>query len=158
MTTGHNTRFGKTRRFGEADRFGEEQQEFVRNALATLPTDPQAVRQRVEMMEQLLERSLVIPGTKTPIGLDSVIGLIPIIGDVITAAMGMYIVWEARNLGMSKFQMARMTGNVGIDFLLGSVPFVGDVFDFFWRSNSKNLKIIRKHLDKHHPETRVIEG
>ncbi|MEM1134101.1 MAG: DUF4112 domain-containing protein [Pseudomonadota bacterium] len=110
------------------------------------------------MMEQLLERSLVIPGTKTPIGLDSVIGLIPIIGDVITAAMGMYIVWEARNLGMSKFQMARMTGNVGIDFLLGSVPFVGDVFDFFWRSNSKNLKIIRKHLDKHHPETRVIEG
>ncbi|MEO1046001.1 MAG: DUF4112 domain-containing protein [Pseudomonadota bacterium] len=145
-------------RFDSSTRFGAEQKDFVRSALNNLPTDPQAVRQRVEVMEHLLERSLVIPGTRTPVGLDSVIGLIPVIGDIITAAMGMYIVWEARNLGMSKFQLARMTGNVGIDALLGAVPLVGDVFDFFWRSNSKNLKIIRKHLDKHHPETRVIEG
>lgn len=120
--------------------------------------DPMAIRQRVEVMEQLLERSFIIPGTKIPIGLDSIVGLIPVIGDVITAAMGAYIVWEARNLGLSKFKLFRMAVNVGIDFVLGAVPLVGDAFDFFWRSNSRNLRIIRNHLDKYHPSTRIIEG
>jgi hypothetical protein len=59
---------------------------------------------------------------------------------------------------MSKTQMARMFGNVGVDFALGLIPWVGAVPDFFFRSNSRNLKIIRKHLDKHHPSTAVIEG
>ena len=89
---------------------------------------------------------------------DSLVGLIPVVGDIATALMGAYIVWEARNLGMSKLQLTRMAANVGIDTALGAIPFAGDVFDFFWRSNSKNLKIIRKHLDKHHPGTRTIEG
>ena len=72
--------------------------------------------------------------------------------------MGAYIVWEARNLGMSKWQLIRMAANVGVDTAIGAVPLVGDVFDFVWRSNSKNLRIIKKHLDKHHPGTRIIEG
>lgn len=127
----------------------------------TLPgmgTDPHSVRQRVEALEKLLERSFVIPGTKIPFGLDSVVGLVPVIGDLITAAMGAYMVWEARNLGMSKWQLMRMTANIGIDTALGAIPLVGDAFDFIWRSNSKNLRVIRKHLDKHHPGTRIIEG
>lgn len=124
----------------------------------TISDDPVAIRQRVEMMEALLERSFTIPGTKVPIGLDSIIGLIPVIGDLITAIMGAYIVWEARNLGLSKFQLARMAANVGIDTLLGAVPVVGDAFDLLWRSNSRNLRIIRKHMDKHHPSARIIEG
>ncbi len=127
----------------------------------TLPgmgTDPHSVRQRVEALEKLLERSFVIPGTKIPFGLDSVVGLVPVIGDLITAAMGAYMVWEARNLGMSKWQLMRMTANIGIDTALGAIPLVGDAFDFIWRSNSKNLRIIHKHLDKHHPGTRVIDG
>jgi hypothetical protein len=90
------------------------------------------------------------------VGLDSIVGLIPVVGDLITAAMGAYIVWEGRNLGMSKFQLVRMTANVGIDTALGAIPFVGDAFDFIWRSNSKNLRIIKRHLDKHHPGTRTI--
>lgn len=125
---------------------------------ATKSDDPVVIRQRVEVMEKLLERSFTVPGTKIPVGLDTVVGLIPVIGDVVTAAMGAYIVWEARNLGMSKFQLTRMAANVGIDTVLGAIPLVGDAFDFFWRSNSKNLKIISKHLDKHHPGSRVIEG
>jgi hypothetical protein len=116
------------------------------------------VRQRVEALEQLLERSFHLPGTKIPVGLDSIIGLVPVLGDVVTAAMGAYMVWEARNLGMSKFQLVRMAANVGIDTALGAIPLAGDAFDFLWRSNSKNLRIIKKHLDKHHPGTRVIEG
>ena len=120
--------------------------------------DPQSIRQRVELMEMVLERALVLPGTTHRIGLDAIIGLIPIVGDVIAAAMGAWIVWEARNLGMSRWQLTRMSANVGIDTLIGAVPLIGDLFDLAFRSNSRNLKIIKTHLDKHHPATRVIEG
>jgi hypothetical protein len=75
-----------------------------------------------------------------------------------TAVMGAWLVWEARNLGMSKFQVARMAANIGIDAALGAVPVVGDLFDFAFRSNSKNLRIVKRYLDKHHPETMLIEG
>jgi hypothetical protein len=126
-----------------------------------LGTDPQSVRQRVEAMEKLLERLFVIPGTKQNVGLDVVLDLVPVVGDIAAAAMGAYIVWEAKNLGMSKWQMTRMTGNVGMNWLLGLasvVPVVGVIPTLLYRSNSKNLKIIKRHLDKHHPGTRTIEG
>ncbi len=121
-------------------------------------TDPQSVRQRVEAMEKLLERLVVIPGIKRPVGLDVILDLVPVVGDIAGAALGSYMVWEAKNLGMSKWQMSRMAGNVGFDFLLGLIPWVGAIPDFFFRSNSRNLKIIKRHLDKHHPGTRTIEG
>ena len=136
----------------------EEQLKRLAEQLPDVSRDPQAVRTRVEAMEKMLERAFVIPGINRPIGLDSIVGLIPVVGDIATALMGDYIVWEARNLGMSKLQLTRMAANVGIDTALGAIPLAGDVFDFFWRSNTKNLKIIRKHLDKHHPGTRTIEG
>ena len=124
-------------------------------------TDPQSVRQRVEAMEKLLERLFVIPGTKQQVGLDVVLDLVPVVGDIAAAAMGAYIVWEAKNLGMSKFQMARMTGNVGLNWLLGLasvVPVVGVIPTLLFRSNTRNLKIIKRHLDKHHAETATIEA
>ena len=120
--------------------------------------DPASVYRRIQMMEQLMERSMTIPGINYPVGMDAIVGLIPVLGDIFGVAMGTYIVWEARNLGMSKFHLARMAGNIGIDTLIGAVPFVGDAFDLLYRSNTKNLRIIRKHLDKHHPQTVVIEG
>lgn len=122
-----------------------------------LGTDPQAVRRRVEALEALLERSVRLP-LIGPVGLDALLGLLPVGGDVISGALGLYLVWEARNLGMSKWQQARMIAHVGFDTLVGSVPLAGDLFDFLYRSNSRNLKIIRSHLDRHHPATRVIEG
>ncbi|WP_336987461.1 DUF4112 domain-containing protein [Altererythrobacter aquiaggeris] len=120
--------------------------------------DIQSVRKRIETMERLLERSFHVPGTKIPVGLDSLVGLVPVVGDIVTAVMGMYLVWEAKNIGLPKWKLWRMAGNVGVDSLLGAVPLAGDAFDFLYRSNSRNLRIVRKHLDKHHPETRVIEG
>lgn len=122
-----------------------------------LGRDPLSVRRRVEAMEMLLERSFTIPGTKVPVGLDAIVGLVPVAGDLVSAAMGMYLVWEARNLGMSKWQLARMAGNVGFDTLVGAIPVAGDLFDFLYRSNSKNLRIIRRYLDRHHPHTQTIE-
>lgn len=121
-------------------------------------TDAASVRARVTAMEKLLERSFVIPGVNMPIGLDALIGLVPVLGDIVTTAMGAYIIWEARNLGMSKWKLGRMGLNVLFDTAIGAIPVVGDAADFVFRSNSKNLKLILKHIDKHHPEARVIEG
>ena len=127
-------------------------------AALPLGTDPQSVRQRIEALEHLLEGLFEVPGLGRKVGLDAIIGLIPVVGDAITAAMGLYLVWEARNLEMPRWQLWRMAGNVGIDSLVGAVPIAGDLFDFAFRSNTRNLKIIRKHLDKHHPGTVVISS
>jgi uncharacterized protein DUF4112 len=126
--------------------------------LPALGTDPQSVRERVETMERLLERLFVIPGIRREIGLDVILDVIPIVGDIAAAALGAYIVWEARNLGMSKWQMTRMAGNVGFDWLLGLIPWVGAIPDFFFRSNTRNLRIVKRYLDTHHPQTGVVEG
>ena len=120
--------------------------------------DAASVRRRIEAMEHLLERAFTLPGTSYRIGFDVLLDLIPVVGDVIAAAMGAWIVWEARNLGMSKWHIARMSGNVGVDFLLGAIPWIGAIPDFFFRSNTRNLRIVKRWLDKHHPETRLIEG
>jgi hypothetical protein len=127
---------------------------------STLPTgtDPASVRDRIEFLEMLLERSFRLPGVNVPVGLDALIGLVPVVGDVITTAMGAYIVWEARNLGLSRWELTRMGANVAFDSVIGLVPFVGDAADLFFRSNTRNLRILRKHIDKHYPEAQVIEG
>lgn len=127
-------------------------------AALPLGRDPTAVRQRVEALERILERAFILPGLNRPVGLDFIVGLIPVVGDLIAAAMGSWLVWEARNLGLSKFQIARMMGNVGFDAVLGFVPFVGDAADLYFRSNTRNLKIIKRHLDKHHPSTVTLSG
>lgn len=126
-------------------------------ALPPLGRDPASIRQRVETLEQLLEGLVPIPGTSRRVGLDAIIGLVPVVGDLVTAAMGSYLVWEARNLGLSKLQLARMAANVGIDTAIGAVPVVGDLFDIAFRSNRKNLRIIRRHLDRHHPATVTVD-
>jgi hypothetical protein len=124
----------------------------------SIGTDPHSVRQRVEALEKVMERLFVIPGTNRPIGLDVILDLIPIGGGLIAAGLGSYMAWEARNIGMSRLQIARMGGNIGLDLLLGAIPWVGAIPDLFFRSNSRNLKIIKRHLDKHHPATRTLEG
>jgi len=132
-----------------------------RFTVPSLGTDPASVRQRVEAMERLMERLFVIPGTKQTVGLDVILDVVPVVGDIAAAVLGAYIVWEAKNLGMSKWQMARMTGNVGLNWVLGLasvVPVIGVIPTLLFRSNTRNLKIIKRHLDKHHAHTAVIEG
>lgn len=136
---------------------GQEQFDAIARQFPELGRDAASVLRRVEVMEKLLERSFVIPGTRVPFGLDSIIGLVPVVGDFITAALGGWILWEARNLGLSKFQLMRMAANIGIDTAIGAVPFVGDAFDLMFRSNSKNVRILRRHIEKHHPHLRTIE-
>ena len=120
-------------------------------------SDPASVYRRIQMMEQLTERSMTIPGINYDLGMDAIVGLIPVLGDIFGVAMGAYIVWEARNLGMPKRHMSRMIGNVAIDGVIGFVPLVGDVADFAFRSNSRNLKIVKKYMCKHHPHVTVVD-
>ena len=127
---------------------------------ASLPLgrDAASVRQRIEALEKALEHGFRVPGIGYEFGLDAVVGLIPVVGDFIGAALGAYLVWEARNIGVPKWKLWRMSGNVALDTAVGFIPVAGDALDFLFRSNSRNLKIVKRHLDKHHPETRVIEG
>ncbi len=121
-----------------------------RRSFPSLPADPQSIRQRVEMLERVLERLFVIPGTNRAVGLDMILDLVPVLGSTAGAVIGTYLAWEARNLGMSKGHLARMGGNIGVDWLLGLIPRVGAIPDLFFRSNTRNLRIIKRHLDKHH--------
>lgn len=122
-----------------------------------LGSDPRQVRQRLDALEHALERLVAIPGTSKRVGLDVILDFIPGVGPTVAAGLGAYLVWEARNLGMSKWQIARMGKNIGIDWLLGLIPFVGAIPDYFFKSNTRNLRIIKKHLDKHHPAARTID-
>ena len=121
-------------------------------------TDPASVRRRVEGLERVLERLIVIPGLNRPVGLDVILDLVPFAGSTAGAVLGAYMAWEARNLGMSKWQMSRMAGNVGVDWLIGLIPWVGAIPDLFFRSNSRNLKMIKKHLDRHHPAGATVDS
>jgi len=81
-------------------------------------------------------------------GLDSVIGLIPGVGDLSTAAISAYLVYEAKQLGVPKRTLARMLANVGFDFAVGSVPLLGDILDFAFKSNRRNVKLLEKWLER----------
>jgi hypothetical protein len=119
--------------------------------------DPAAVRRRIEAVERVMEGLFTVPGTRRKFGLDVILDLLPVAGSTVSAAIGGWLAWEARNLGMSKTQMARMAGNIGVDWLLGLIPFVGAIPDFFFKSNTRNLRIVKRHLDRHHPATAVID-
>jgi hypothetical protein len=123
-----------------------------------LGSDPHSVRRRIEALEQMLEGMFELPVLGRRFGLDALLGLVPVVGDLVSAAMGLYLVWEARTLGLPRWRLWQMAGNVGFDTLVGAVPVAGDLFDFLYRSNTRNIRIVRRHLDKHHPQTRVIES
>ena len=106
-----------------------------------------AALQRVDALARLMDSAFVIPGLNIRVGLDSLVGLVPGIGDAVTTAVGAYIVYEARRLGLPKHKIVRMIGNVALDTLVGAVPLVGDVFDVFFKSNTRNLRILREHLE-----------
>lgn len=132
----------------------------IRRMSTELPlgTDALSVRRRVETLERLLEGMIEVPGIRRKVGLDALLGLVPVAGDALAAVLGFYLVWEARNLRVSRWQLWRMAANVGVDTMVGAVPLVGDLFDFVYRSNTRNLKIIKKHLDKHYPASITLTG
>lgn len=113
-------------------------------ALALTPAKA-ATRARIIRLEHLLEGMVNVPVIGR-VGLDSLLGLAPGIGDLAAGALGVYLIWEARNLGASRATQIRMLANVGLDTLVGSIPVAGNIFDLFFRSNTRNLKLIKRLL------------
>jgi hypothetical protein len=116
---------------------------------------------RLEALARLMDGAFVIPGTSVRFGLDGLVGLIPGIGDVIGGLVSSYLIWEARQLKVPKWLIARMVTNVFIDTVVGSVPVVGDIFDVMFRANLKNMALLRNHLERQglvHRPGQIIEG
>ena len=107
-----------------------------------------AAMARITMVARLMDSLFAIPGTGIRVGVDAVLGLVPVLGDILSQVIATYIIWEARQLGVSKVTLARMVGNTLIDTVFGAVPLVGDAFDVAFRANMKNLRLLQKHLEK----------
>lgn len=101
---------------------------------------------RIGRLAHLLDSSIPIPMTKRTIGLDAVLGMLPVVGDAASTALASYIVWEARRLGVPKRKIARMLGNMAVDMTVGSIPLIGDLFDMGYKSNRRNVCIVLDHL------------
>jgi hypothetical protein len=98
------------------------------------------------VLARLLDNAIPIPGTSWKIGFDPIVGLIPGIGDLISAVVSGYIILEAARAEVPTLTLAKMLGNVGIDTLFGAIPALGDVFDAAWKSNSRNVVLLERHL------------
>lgn len=103
---------------------------------------------RIEALAVLLDTAFVFPGTNIRFGVDALVGLVPGVGDALTTAISLWLVKEARALGAPGHLVARMLGNIVIDGVIGAVPLVGDAFDLVWKSNRRNLHLLRKHIER----------
>ena len=101
-------------------------------------------------LSELLDSAFVVPGTAYRIGLDPIIGLVPIIGDLVSPLFTIGILWQGRDLGIPKVVQLRMIFNASIDALIGAIPLAGDLFDFAWKSNKMNLALLERHAYEEH--------
>jgi len=113
---------------------------------------------RITLVAKLMDSAFLVPGLNRRVGLDAVLGLVPGVGDALSAAIASYIIWEARQLGLPRWKIARMIGNVAMDTAIGAVPFAGDVFDVFFKANERNLRIIHEHLGTPKRGPKEIDG
>ena len=106
------------------------------------------VRERLARLAWLLDSSIPIPGTRFTIGLEALIGLVPVVGDAVGVLLSSYIVREAAALGVSKSILARMAFNVALEGLIGMIPFAGDVFDAAYKANQRNVRLLNAWLER----------
>ena len=121
---------------------------MVRTASGIQSYDPitEQSLERLEALAKLMDSSFFVPGTNIRMGLDGIIGLVPVVGDLVSGAISSYLIWEARRLGASRWVIGRMAANTLIDTTIGAIPVLGDAFDVMFRTNVKNLALLRKHL------------
>jgi hypothetical protein len=108
-------------------------------------------RARLDALARLLDSAIRVPGTNIRFGADALLNLIPGVGTLTSKGMSAYLIWEARRLGVPMSTLLRMVGNVGVDFVISAIPLVGWVGDVFYRSNLRNMDLLRRHLDNMHP-------
>jgi hypothetical protein len=123
--------------------------------LPSVPRDRSSALSEVDLLAWLMDNSIPIPGTGgRRIGMDAVIGLVPFIGDVVGGAIGLFIVWRGSRLGLPRIAVMRMLVNSVIDIAIGAIPFLGDAFDLWFKANTRNLAVMRRHLDEPDRSTR----
>lgn len=117
---------------------------------AARPYDDPAARRaaldRLDMLATVFDTAFILPGTNVRFGVESILRLVPGIGDAIASALSCYLLYEAHQLGVPRFLLARMAANVALEGLVGAVPLAGDAFDVFFRANRRNVALLRKHF------------
>jgi Domain of unknown function (DUF4112) len=109
----------------------------------------------VEAIAWVLDNSIPVPGTGgRRFGMDAIIGLVPIAGDLVSGVIGLYLIWRGSRLGVPKIVLARMLTNTALDLAIGAIPFAGDAFDFWFKANTRNLNLMKKRLTDPRASTR----
>jgi hypothetical protein len=109
----------------------------------------------VETLAWLLDNSIPIPLTGgRRLGLDAIVGLVPIVGDLVSGALGLVVVWRASRMGLPRIVVTRMLANSAIDLVVGAIPVLGDAFDLWFKANTRNLGLMRRHLEEPASSTR----
>jgi hypothetical protein len=104
--------------------------------------------EHVEDLATLMDSQFKLPGTSINLGLDAIVGLIPVVGDTLNLGVAGYIVSRSAAAGVPKRHLTRMSWNIFIDWLIGLVPLIGDIFDVGWKANLRNARILRKHYER----------
>jgi hypothetical protein len=108
----------------------------------------------VEALAWLLDNSIPVPGTGRRFGIDALIGFVPGIGDAVSGAMGLVVVWRGSRMGLPRVVVARMLLNTLLDFAVGMIPILGDAFDLWFKASTRNLNLMRRHLERPDTSTR----
>jgi len=100
---------------------------------------------RIGRVTRVLDELVSVPGTPVKVGLDPMIGLVPVVGDAVAAAAGAWVIAEAARFGVPRLVLGRMVLNLLVDLGIGAIPLIGDAYDLFFRSNTRNLELFRRH-------------
>lgn len=119
------------------------------------PGEIQAILARLEALARVMDSAFLLPGTNVRMGFDAILGLVPVIGDIISQAISSYLIWEAKRLGVSRWTLWRMIGNSAVDTVIGAIPFAGDAFDVAFRANMRNLALLTAHLERQGYRARI---
>ena len=113
----------------------------------TLVGGEEAALKRMRTVSTLLDDAIRVPGTEFRVGIDPIVGILPVAGDSVMSVISMYIVLEAANLGVPMSTVARMLANIAVDAVIGSIPVLGTLFDAGWKANKRNMKLVEQYVD-----------
>lgn len=113
---------------------------------------------RIRRVAWRMDALFYIPGTNLSVGLDNLVGLIPVVGDAAAIAPSVWIVWRAKQLGATPGALAFMVSNLVVDFAIGSIPIAGDIFDVAYNANIRNYRLLEKNLGRVASEARDVSG
>jgi hypothetical protein len=125
-----------------------------KNPQVSLTPSQQARLTRIRWLSYLLDEQFGIPGTRYRFGLDGLLGLLPGVGDIIGTLLSVYVLFEARQIGVPRTTMLRMVANIALDTVVGAIPVLGDVFDVAWKANKKNAALLSAYLTSQAGEKR----